>query len=99
MEILGLGIPPLKFTPLGLPSVDGSVLEQFAGNPNNIEQGKAFQHFNDKGNPEFGVKISTALRKLIEYRNVETLVKNFILPLRGYADENDRVHCSLNINT
>jgi DNA polymerase I-like protein with 3'-5' exonuclease and polymerase domains len=42
---------------------------------------------------------SKALKSLIDYRNIETLVKNFISPLSGYADHNHRIHCSLNINT
>jgi len=29
----------------------------------------------------------------------ETLLKSFIEPLRGYLDKNNRVHCSININT
>ena len=37
--------------------------------------------------------------KLIEYRNIQTLLGTFIEPLAGYIDENGRVHCSLNINT
>lgn len=30
---------------------------------------------------------------------VETMLSNFILPLQAMADDNGRVHCSLNLNT
>jgi DNA polymerase-1 len=39
------------------------------------------------------------LRALIEYKNIETLLKTFIEPLAGYVDNDGRIHCSLNINT
>ena len=30
---------------------------------------------------------------------IETLISTFIAPLPLLADENDRIHCSLNLNT
>ncbi len=45
MEIEGLGIPALKSTPTGLPSVDESVLQMLAGDPQKGRYGKAFEHF------------------------------------------------------
>lgn len=35
----------------------------------------------------------------MEHRNIQTLLKTFIEPLKGYVDSNSRIHCSLNINT
>ena len=50
MEVKGLGLKPLKTTPLGLPSVDEAVLEALAGDPSRGEYGKAYNHFASKGN-------------------------------------------------
>jgi DNA polymerase-1 len=36
---------------------------------------------------------------LLELRSIETLIQTFIRPLQDLADENSRLHCSLNINT
>ncbi len=49
MKIKGLGIPTLKRTPLGLPSVDEGVLELLAGEPNKEKFGKAYEHFKQQG--------------------------------------------------
>ena len=31
--------------------------------------------------------------------SIDTMIGNFLLPLQFLADENSRVHCSLNLNT
>lgn len=40
-----------------------------------------------------------ALNNLLKHRNIETLINTFIKPLQELADDNSRIHCSLNINT
>lgn len=99
MQVMGLGMVPHKFTPLGLPSVEFNVLEELAGDPQKEKYGKAYDFFAEKGNPSFGKELCCALKVLIEHRTIETLLKNFIEPLGTYADANGRIHCSLNINT
>ena len=40
-----------------------------------------------------------ALEALYQSSAIDTMLSNFILPLQTMADENSRVHCSLNLNT
>lgn len=54
MAVTGLGIPPIKITPSGLPSVDEDALHQLAGSPKNGKYGKAYDYFNEIGQAEFG---------------------------------------------
>eukprot|EP00919_Chromeraceae_sp_WS-2016_P047946 GHVR01113558.1.p1 GENE.GHVR01113558.1~~GHVR01113558.1.p1 ORF type:complete len:120 (-),score=21.00 GHVR01113558.1:1819-2178(-) len=86
MKIKGLGIPAIKLTPLGLPSVDEKVLEELAGRPAEGKFGIAYNHFNSIGKGDFGKKLCFGISKLIEFRNIETIVKSFISPLRSFAD-------------
>lgn len=51
MVVKGYGLPAQKTTPLGLPSVDESVLQILAGSPKTGKYGKAFDHFKNKGDP------------------------------------------------
>lgn len=46
-----------------------------------------------------GKRLCESLESLIEMRQTETLLQTFIQPLKGYVDKNNRIHCSLNINT
>jgi hypothetical protein len=50
MEVTGLGLPFTLTTPTGLPAVDLSVLVELAGNPKKGKYGKAYQHFEERGN-------------------------------------------------
>ena len=99
MAVTGLGIPPIKITPSGLPSVDEDALHQLAGSPKKGKYGKAYDYFNDIGQAEFGKELCEALETLVEYRNTETLLLTFIQPLQTFPDQQERIHCSLNINT
>ena len=65
MTITGLGIPPVKVTPNGLPSVDVDSLHQLAGSPKEGKYGLAFEHFKSTGNEEFGKSLCEALETLI----------------------------------
>jgi hypothetical protein len=49
MNVKGLGIPPTKVTPNGLPSVDEESLHQLAGSPKKGKYGKAFEYFESIG--------------------------------------------------
>lgn len=51
------------------------------------------------GKEELGKKLCEALDVLIEFRNIQTLLKTFIEPLKDHVDKDHRIHCSLNINT
>ena len=54
MTVTGLGIPPVKITPNGLPSVDEDSLHQLAGSPKNGKYGKAYEYFEKIGQEDFG---------------------------------------------
>lgn len=51
MEVMGLGLPSVSETPTGLPAVDLAVLETLAGNPEKGKFGKAYDYYNEKGDP------------------------------------------------
>jgi hypothetical protein len=80
MDIEGLGIPPIKTTPNGLPSVDAESLKILAGSPKENKYGKAYEYLASQGEPELGKKLCEAIDVLIEYRNIQTLLKTFIEP-------------------
>ena len=88
MAVTGLGIPPVKITPNGLPSVDEESLHQLAGSPKNGKYGKAYDYFHNIGQTEFGKELCEALETLIEHRNTETLLQTFIQPLQVFPDKN-----------
>lgn len=67
-----------------------------SGNPPNA-CGKAKEMFGKKGYD--GVAACQALHSVIKANAIETLISSFISPLPLLADESDRVHCSLNLNT
>lgn len=54
MKIKGLGIPVIDYTASGMPSADINVIQELAGNVDKGKFGKAFEHFKNKGDPEFG---------------------------------------------
>lgn len=49
MEVVGLGIPPIKITPSGLPAVDAAALTELVGSPENGKYGKAYDHLKEMG--------------------------------------------------
>ena len=99
MMIRGFGIPPISFTPNGMPSTDIGTLQKLAGNPSKGEYGLAFDHFDKKGDPNMGKKLCFALEKHLKLKSIGTLLTNFIKPLQQAPDSKGRIHCSLNINT
>ncbi len=40
-----------------------------------------------------------AIDDLLESSRIDTLLSNFIVPLQGILDQNNRVHASMNLNT
>lgn len=57
LTIEGLGIPPIKLTPAGLPSVDGESLKLLAGRPKDGKYGKAYEHLSSVGKAELGKQL------------------------------------------
>ncbi|KAI9906221.1 hypothetical protein PsorP6_004573 [Peronosclerospora sorghi] len=98
ITIRGLGIPPIQFTASGLPAASAEVLKELAGHPDADppKYGRAYDHFKDK---EEGAAACVALKALFDISSINTMLNSFILPLQQLADNNSRVHCSLNLNT
>jgi DNA polymerase-1 len=100
MTIKGLGIAPISFTPSGLPQADTPVIKKMAGdNPTKGQFGLAYEHFEKKGEKQFGIDLSIALDNWVKFKTIETLLTTYICPLQGTADNDSRIHCSMNINT
>ena len=49
MKIKGMGIPPVDYTPSGMPSADGPVIKILAGDPDKQKYGKAYDYFKSIG--------------------------------------------------
>jgi DNA polymerase-1 len=98
MAIVSLGLKPVKFTKSGLPAVSMDALRDLAGNPRDDppRYGPAYEHF---GGGSAGKEACEALDSLVQMSSIDSMLSNFIQPLQDLADENSRVHCSLNINT
>ena len=96
--IPGLGLEPVEYTAGGWPAASAAVLRGVAGDPtaDPPRYGTAYQHF---GGGEPGHTACSALHSLVTVGAIDTMLSNFILPLQTMADENLRVHCSLNLNT
>lgn len=100
MKIKGLGIPPVSFTTGGLPQADTPVIKTLAGkNPTKGQYGVAYDHYKKLGEEQKGIEISLALDNWAKFKSIETLLNTYICPLQGSADENSRIHCSMNLNT
>jgi hypothetical protein len=98
ITIIGLGIPPLARTVGGWPQVNGAVLKALAGKVEGSSPvyGPAYEYF---GGGEDGKEACEALHSLFSISAIDTMLSNFIIPLQIMADANQRVHCSLNLNT
>lgn len=100
VKISSIFMRPQKFTVGGAPSVTSDVLKALAGDgydegeePN---YGTAYDFF---GGGDAGHDACVALYSLTQMGSIDTMIGNFLLPLQFLADENSRVHCSLNLNT
>jgi len=97
VTISSIFMTPQKFTAGGAPSVTSDVLRGLAGeDPENRKYGSAYHFF---GGGEAGHEASVALYSLTQIGSIETMINNFVLPLQDLADDQSRVHCSLNMNT
>jgi len=97
--VKSLNMPPTKYTASGLPATSADVLRKLAGEPftDPPEYGLAFKHFQERGGD--GKAACEAIYALHSMSSIDTMLSNFIEPLRTLADEKSRVHCSMNINT
>ena len=99
MVIKGLGLKPIGFNASGLPSVDQHIIKKLLEKEENGKS-NAFNQFMLKYNDEQKANnFEKALECYINYKFVETQLQTFIIPLQERADQNGRIHCSLNFNT
>lgn len=98
VTITSLGMSPEKFTVSGAPSATADVLKKLAGDPfaNPPKYGSAYDFF--KGGQE-GHDACVAFFSLTAIGSIDTMIANFLTSLQTLADEQNRVHCSLNLNT
>eukprot|EP00594_Rhizosolenia_setigera_P005159 CAMPEP_0178949760 /NCGR_PEP_ID=MMETSP0789-20121207/6247_1 /TAXON_ID=3005 /ORGANISM="Rhizosolenia setigera, Strain CCMP 1694" /LENGTH=1085 /DNA_ID=CAMNT_0020630353 /DNA_START=111 /DNA_END=3371 /DNA_ORIENTATION=+ len=98
VKISSIGLTPTKFTAGGAPSCTADVLRKLAGEPfeDPPRYGTAYEAF--KGG-EAGHNACVALYSLTQIGSIDTMISNFLTSLQTLADEQSRVHCSLNINT
>ena len=96
--ITSLGMKPEKFTAGGAPSVTSDVIKTLAGDPfqEKPKYGTAIRFFKSD---EEGREACEALYSLGSIGSIDTMIANFLSSLQYLADEESRVHCSLNLNT
>jgi DNA polymerase-1 len=99
MKIVGLGFQPIGYTEGGTPAIDQNIVRQMLF----IEQNKhtyAFNRYMEKfKDVNAALQFEEALKSYERLKTIETLLKTFIVSLQECADENGRIHCSLNFNT
>ncbi len=99
MTIRGLGFEPIGYTAGGVPAVDQNIVKKMLVNEKNGNS-YAFNQFMKKINNEQKAKeLEEALKSYEKFKNIETLLKTFIIPLQESTDTKQRIHCSLNFNT
>ena len=98
VTIKSLGMEPDKFTVGGAPSATADVLRKLAGDPfaDPPKYGKAYEFF---GGGKEGHDACVAFFSLTAIGSIDTMIANFLTSLQTLADHQNRVHCSLNINT
>eukprot|EP00956_Cyclotella_meneghiniana_P023398 scaffold45568_cov59-Cyclotella_meneghiniana.AAC.2 len=98
VTITSLGMEPEKFTAGGAPGATADVLKKLAGDPfaDPPKYGSAYEHF---GGGEKGHEACVAFYSLTAIGSIDTMIANFLTSLQALADEQNRVHCSLNLNT
>ena len=93
MSITGFGIPPLKYTPSGLPSADTDTIKKIAGDPRNGKFGLAYDYFTNKlDEEEKGKELCFALDNWVRFKGIETLLATFIIPLQRSVGDDGRIH-------
>eukprot|EP00985_Skeletonema_marinoi_P000223 scaffold60_cov137-Skeletonema_marinoi.AAC.22 len=98
VTIKSLGMEPDKFTVGGAPSATADVLRKLAGDPfaDPPNYGRAYEFF---GGGQEGHDACVAFFSLTAIGSIDTMIANFLTSLQTLADHQNRVHCSLNINT
>merc|ERR1711871_1270256 len=101
ITIKSLGMTPLEFTPAGTPQVSAAILRKLAGtdvlgSEQDAVWGLAYDYF---GGGDKGKEACQALDALCSMGSIDTMITNFLVPLQTLVDKNDRIHCSLNLNT
>eukprot|EP00471_Norrisiella_sphaerica_P011153 CAMPEP_0184502572 /NCGR_PEP_ID=MMETSP0113_2-20130426/50732_1 /TAXON_ID=91329 /ORGANISM="Norrisiella sphaerica, Strain BC52" /LENGTH=1086 /DNA_ID=CAMNT_0026891819 /DNA_START=240 /DNA_END=3500 /DNA_ORIENTATION=- len=97
INITGLGIPVKQTTAKGLPAVDASALRELSGDEEeNWENGRLYNFFRCK---DEGLEACRAIGALRTVGTVGAMITNFLVPLQVLADKDQRIHCSLNLNT
>eukprot|EP01082_Thalassiosira_pseudonana_P008832 g7700.t1 g7700 contig26:83324-86755(+) len=98
VTVRSLGMTPDKFTVSGAPSATADVLRKLAGDPfaDPPKYGAAYEFF---GGGEAGHEACVAFFSLTAIGSIDTMIANFLTSLQTLADDQNRVHCSLNINT
>ena len=84
MKIKGLGIPPVDYTVSGMPSADGPAIKILTGDPDKGQYGTAYTHFKHStliGREEEGKECCEALNNWLKFKQIETLLVTFIVPL------------------
>lgn len=97
LVVRGYGIPPISYSESGLPSVEISALVkllEYLENPDT-------KHYKAINSSEIRENIKNIIFNLVSMRQIETLQKTFIEPLLELCEnsKDNRIHCSLNINT
>ena len=96
----GLELTPVAYTSSHWPSTSAAVLRELAGSPKDESYGLAFNHFKAlERDAEAGRQACVAIDALCSAGAVDTLLSSFILPLQTQGDVNNRIHCSMNLNT
>lgn len=101
ITIRSVGLTPKVFTPQGQPQVSAALLKKLAGkdvfgDPAEAKWGEAFESF---GGGTAGVRACRAIGALAAVGQVDATINNFLVPLQALVDKNNRIHCSLNLNT
>ena len=100
-SIKTIALPPTDFTPGGTPKVDTSTLNFWCGtnifgSDDNVKWGPLYHHY---GEGLKGEEACRAIAALSQMSQINTTLKTFLYPLQQLADDNSRIHCSLNLNT
>jgi DNA polymerase I-like protein with 3'-5' exonuclease and polymerase domains len=98
VTITSIGMEPDKFTAGGAPSCTSDVIRKLAGDPfaDEPRYGTAFDYFNGG---DQGRAACEALFSLGAVGSIDTMIANFLTSLQRLADEQSRVHGSVNLNT
>jgi len=92
--VQGLGLPCSEYTTAGWPSVSNTALRKL------VDAGVVEGFFSNDGvKKEAGTEAASSVQALCDGSQIQTLLTNFVRPLQGWADTQDRVHGSLNLNT